>query len=286
MCGVSSPYDWYRWACEVECDGPATQAVLFALVRHVDADGVCWTGHERLARYASASRKTASRSLARLEQMGIISRRRRAGRTDVVQIHQIAPTLDRESEGADRESEGVDSVSVRTESPGGWTESPRVRTLSPDTLDRESTEESIEESTEESTQVSKKGESDVAEVWEHYRQAWKRTHGSALNKTPPKRSGLPTVIREHGVETSKRLVDWWEQSDDDRATFLRSKKIGHTTLFRPSKAASYIAEWVAPWWEQRSSYRPTSVAPESSLPRYMRHLKGFRHLGSDIIEGE
>lgn len=283
---MSSPYDWYRWACEVQCDGPATQAVLFALVRHVDADGVCWTGHERLARYASASRKTVSRSLVRLEQMGIVARQRRSGRTDVVQIHQIVPTLDRESEGADRESEGADSVSVGTESPGGWTESPRVRTLSPDTLDRESTEESIEDSTEESTEESKKGESDVAEVWEHYRQAWKRAHGSALNRTPPKRSGLPTVIREHGVETSKRLVDWWEQSEDDRASFLRSKKVGHITLFRPSKAASYIAEWVTPWWDARCAHRPETPTPEPSLPRYMRHMKGFRRTDSDIIEGE
>lgn len=139
--------------------------------------------------------------------------------------------------------------------------------------------------TDTTTATATKENADLIRAWDHYREAWKRTHGASLNRKPPKRSGLSTVIRENGIEKTLDLIDWWETSSDDRAVFLRQKRIGHSTLFRPSKAASYIAEWVEPWRNGLAD-RFTNPKPDQAEPGFARRFRVFRGLGSDVIEGQ
>lgn len=127
-------------------------------------------------------------------------------------------------------------------------------------------------------------ETPVSRVWSHYREAWRRVHGASLGKNPPKRGGLVTVIREHGEAKAIELVDWWEQSDDDRATFLRERRIGHATLFRPAKAAAYLDEWVA-GWRQGQADRFTATPKPDALPSFARRFRVFQGSKSDIIDG-
>ena len=125
----------------------------------------------------------------------------------------------------------------------------------------------------------------LSRVWSHYREAWRRVHGASLNKTPPKRGGLSTVIREHGEDKAIELVDWWEQSRDDRATFLRERRIGHTTLFRPSKAASYLDEWVTAW-RQGQADRFTATPKPEAVPNFARRFRVLQGSKTDVIEGQ
>ena len=124
----------------------------------------------------------------------------------------------------------------------------------------------------------------LSRVWSHYREAWRRVHGASLNKAPPKRGGLSTVIREHGEAKTIELVDWWEQSPDDRATFLRERRIGHTTLFRPSKAASYLDEWVTAW-RQGQADRFTATPKPEAVPNFARRFRVLQGSKSDVIDG-
>ncbi len=276
----TSPYDWFRWCVDVQVDNPATKVVLYGLIRHVDGDGVCWVSHARLARYSCCSIRTVGRSLSRLESLGIVQREKRKGRTDILRI---VRTPVRKSEGYDRESEGYDSLSDPTQSPRVTTQSPRVKTESRNTPVRESDEESKEETTEESTEETNYVETDLGRVWTHYREAWKRIHGTSLNRTHPKRCGLATVLRTHGLESTLRLVDWWETSEDSRASFLREKKVGHRTLFKPEKASEYVSSWVEPWWNGRTtafsvdstSTKPTAIIT-SKEPGFLRRLRGYQ----------
>jgi len=126
---------------------------------------------------------------------------------------------------------------------------------------------------------------DLDRVWEHYRLAYRRIHGSSLNRRPPKRCGLATVIREHGEARARDLIDWYETSDDDRASFLREKRIGHSTLFRPAKAAAYLEEWVAPWREAQA--QPfTNPAKPKATPRFARRFRVLSGTDGDVLEGE
>lgn len=128
-------------------------------------------------------------------------------------------------------------------------------------------------------------ETPVSRVWSHYREAWRRVHGASLGKQAPKRGGLATVIREHGEAKAVELVDWWEQSDDDRATFLRERRIGHTTLFRPAKAASYLDEWVAAWRDGQAQ-RFTATPKPDALPSFARRFRVLQGSKADVIDGE
>ena len=132
---------------------------------------------------------------------------------------------------------------------------------------------------------SQETETPVSRVWSHYREAWRRVHGASLGRQAPKRGGLATVIREHGEAKAVELVDWWEQSDDDRATFLRERRIGHTTLFRPAKAASYLDEWVAAWRDGQAQ-RFTATPKPDALPSFARRFRVLQGSKADVIEGE
>ena len=128
-------------------------------------------------------------------------------------------------------------------------------------------------------------ETPVSRVWSHYREAWRRVHGASLGRQAPKRGGLATVIREHGEAKAVELVDWWEQSDDDRATFLRERRIGHATLFRPAKAASYLDEWVAAWRDGQAQ-RFTATPKADALPSFARRFRVLHGSKADVLDGE
>ena len=128
-------------------------------------------------------------------------------------------------------------------------------------------------------------ETPVSRVWSHYREAWRRVHGASLGIQAPKRGGLTTVIREHGEAKAIELVDWWEQSEDDRATFLRERRIGHATLFRPAKAAAYLDEWV-PAWRDGQAGRFTATPKAEALPNFARRFRVLQGAKADILEGE
>jgi len=139
--------------------------------------------------------------------------------------------------------------------------------------------------TDTSTDTATDTVTDLEKVWTHYREGWARVHGTPLNRKPPKRTGLATVIREHGVDRATDLIDWWEQSSDERSKFLRERRIGHATLFRPSKASAYLDEWVEPWLKQKSDpfQRSTSTVDE---PAFARRFRLVRNLEAGVIEGE
>ena len=126
---------------------------------------------------------------------------------------------------------------------------------------------------EQEQQQERKTES-VLRIWLHYREAWKRVHGTGLNHKPPKRAGLKTLVAEHGEQAVLDLVDWWEASPDERATFLRNRRIGHSTLFRASKAEEYLDQWVAPWLARKSSTPSTEAARPVDAPNFLRRLRG------------
>lgn len=139
------------------------------------------------------------------------------------------------------------------------------------------------------TDTTLKETSDLDRVWQAYRRAWRRIHGSSLNQKPPKRSGLATVILEHGVNRALDLIEWFECSEDDRASFLRSKRIGHSTLFRPSKAADYLEAWVAPWKDgqnQRFTSQSQSQSQARPEPRFARRFRVLTGTDPTVIEGQ
>jgi len=128
---------------------------------------------------------------------------------------------------------------------------------------------------------------DLDRVWQAYREAWRRIHGASLNRKPPKRSGLATVIREHGESRALDLIEWFECSEDDRASFLRSKRIGHSTLFRPSKAADYLEAWVAPWKDgQAQRFTSQTQSQARPEPRFARRFRVLTGTDPTVIEGQ
>jgi len=75
------------WAFRQKLEDSQIKLILLALCDHCDDDGMCWPSHERLADKASCSTKTVQRRLNDLEDLRLITRRRRARKTAIYQVH-------------------------------------------------------------------------------------------------------------------------------------------------------------------------------------------------------
>lgn len=66
------------WAWKVRTGNPTLKAVLVAVANYADENGLCWPSQARLARDTELSERTIARSLASLEEAGVIERTRRS----------------------------------------------------------------------------------------------------------------------------------------------------------------------------------------------------------------
>lgn len=72
---------------------PSAKLVLLALADHADSDGHCWPGIERLVEMTSLGRSSVIRSLAALEQHGMIERVRRSNRSNTYRLGVVGVTM-------------------------------------------------------------------------------------------------------------------------------------------------------------------------------------------------
>lgn len=66
-----------NWAWTQECPNATSKLVLLALADKANEDGECWPGMDTVARMAGVSSRQVSTHLARLEEAGLIVRKRR-----------------------------------------------------------------------------------------------------------------------------------------------------------------------------------------------------------------
>lgn len=66
------------WAWDVRVDNPTRKLVLVALADHANGDGVCWPSMQKIAALAECSVKSVQRHIDALEEMGVLTRTRRA----------------------------------------------------------------------------------------------------------------------------------------------------------------------------------------------------------------
>jgi hypothetical protein len=66
-----------NWAWSQNCRNPTSKLVLLALADKANEDGECWPGMDSVAEMAGVSSRQVSTHLARLEEAGLIVRKRR-----------------------------------------------------------------------------------------------------------------------------------------------------------------------------------------------------------------
>ena len=71
------------WSFDLLLPDMAAKGVLNGLANHADENGRCWPSVARLARVAGCDDKTARRALARLVDLGLITREARPGKSDI-----------------------------------------------------------------------------------------------------------------------------------------------------------------------------------------------------------
>lgn len=268
-----SPFAWFKWACDVDTGTLAAQAVLFGIVRHVDADGVCWAGQETIARNASTTARTVRSNIPRLVALGLVQIVKRPGRSDV---YRLTP------EGASAIPEGASDRKElpqdRKELPGGRKELP----VTPEgASDEVSKEENTEESTEETNDISAeepKPPTDAERLRVVYAEERTRLKPSArIRGGWPSTWGVNARLREHGFDALARMIRWAHRSTHSRARWLRgehpdaSEALGQT-LFRKSKCAEYV-DLSADWHEGND--RPTATTKQRDPWRALLALPSF-----------
>lgn len=71
------------WSFDLLLPDMAAKGVLNGLANHADESGRCWPSVARLARVAGCDDKTARRALARLVDLGLVTRESRPGKSDI-----------------------------------------------------------------------------------------------------------------------------------------------------------------------------------------------------------
>ena len=275
-----SPFEWFKWACSVDTGGPGAQAVLFGIVRHVDADGVCWAGQETIARNASAKPRSVRNNIPKLVALGLVEIVKRPGRSDVYRL-----TPERYAATPENVAANPARSSARKELPEPRKDLPQPRKELPDTPARiayeVSKEESKEESTEETTDVSAcepKPPTDAERLRVVYAEERTRLKPSArIRGGWPSTWGVNARLKQHGFEAMARMIRWAHRSTHSRARWLRgehpdaSEALGQT-LFRKSKCAEYV-ELSADWHEGND--RPTATTKQRDPWRALLALPSF-----------
>ncbi len=81
------------WALDTKAGSPEAKCILLCLANYADQCGVCWPSQEIIAEQSEQSIDTVQRKLAKLVELGLISRRRRQNRlsrgraSDVYQLN-------------------------------------------------------------------------------------------------------------------------------------------------------------------------------------------------------
>ena len=71
------------WSFDLLLPDMGAKGVLNGLANHADESGRCWPSVARLARVAGCDDKTARRALARLVDLGLVTRESRPGKSDI-----------------------------------------------------------------------------------------------------------------------------------------------------------------------------------------------------------
>ncbi len=81
----------------------------------------------------------------------------------------------------------------------------------------------------------------LKELWDQVNDIRKRAgQKRALKLTSDRRRAVTARLKEHSAEDVLRVVEWWQFSNHERATFLREKGLTIATILRPSNFADYL----------------------------------------------
>ena len=73
------------WAWEYETGDPLEKLVLLCVADHMnDSMGQAWPSVQRICELCGCSRSTALRKLKQLEEKGVVTRKKRFNKTDII----------------------------------------------------------------------------------------------------------------------------------------------------------------------------------------------------------
>ena len=82
--------------------------------------------------------------------------------------------------------------------------------------------------------------SSLVSLWDEINEIREKNNVRKLSLSTQRKRTLKARMKEHSREDVLKVIEWWMNSNHDRAVFLRRKGVGINTVISPSKFSEYL----------------------------------------------